>query len=383
MNVVLDAQRVCNPAPRGIPIYTIQLIRSLLKRKQFDYSLTFFDKDKERGNRQYIDKYFGEFDVPVFECNSESYKTLLESDTIYRNISHNELTKTKGDIYHFTHFVPIPTRLEGKMVVTVHDLIPFLLSEELLAFDKKGLSQFEYWWNKMLECEPTIIAVSETTKADIFRLFGYENVHVVLEGYDECQFYPEQDPEVLNELNIHSPYIFYCGALDMRKNILRILDAYEEVLKDFPNMTLVLAGAFATNSEPIREKLSKMKGNPNIIVPGYITDRQKRILMSGASVFLFPSIYEGFGLPILEAMACGTPVITSNISSMPEVAGDAAVLIDPYDTVTLAEAVKKVISSPKVRENLRQRGFIHTKKFLWDKTAENVECVYKKVMGCL
>lgn len=377
----MEAQYACNPTPRGIPVYTAQLIRHLLKRQANDYALTFFDKDKERNNRQYVDKYFGDFNVPLYECNSESYRTLMSGDDVYQKKSYNELTEAYGDVFHFMHFIPIPARLEGKMVVTVHDLIPILHKETILypgLMEEKDIQYFPIWWEKLLEKQPTIVADSEATKRDIIDYYKYENVVVVPLGYNESIYYPDYDTSVLKQLNITTPYIMYCGAIDVRKNILGILEAFKEVANDIQDIKLVLVGKKEYMYQKVLlSKIENYKYKDRVIMPGFVSDTQKRVLMSNATAFLFPSFYEGFGLPLLEAMACGAPVITSNVSSLPEISGDAGILVDPHDALAIADAVKKVCVSEELQNTMRKNSLKQTQNFSWNKTAELMEKVYR------
>jgi len=373
MKVIIEAQHVLTPHRRGIPVYAIQLTRRLLARKKFDYALTLFDKYKERGNRRCIDEFFGEYNTPIYECNSESYKTLFIDDSAYQNKSYNDYTGASGDIFHFLHIEAIPLKLNGKMIVTVHDVLPLIFPEFFPSYNRF----INISWKRILEMKPTIIANSQTTKLDFMKHSGLNDIHVTPLGFDETVHYYENNPSILASLGINNPYLLYCGALDMRKNIIRILDAFEVIAKQFPEISLVLAGNVDSNGAPILQKIENHKFKSRIITLGFVSDEQKRILMSSALSFLFPSVYEGFGLPILEAMACGCPVITSNVSSMPEVAGNAAILIDPYNTEQLANEMERIITCKSLREELKEKGLEQCKKFSWDKTAEMTEDVYE------
>ena len=139
----------------------------------------------------------------------------------------------------------------------------------------------------------------------------------------------------------------------------------------------MLAGAKFYGDSVIIEKISSSSSSSRIIMCGYVTNEQKRALMSGALVFVFPSLYDGFGLPVLEAMACGCPVITSNASSLPEVAGDAGILVNPLDIEQIASEIERVINSDSLRAELRKKGFEQSKLFSWDKTAEKTEEIYR------
>jgi len=373
MKVILEAQYACTPMPRGVHYYTIQLIQSLLKRKKNDYELIFFDFNKERNNRQWIDKYFSEYDIPVNECNTVSYRDFTADKDIFKQKSYNDYTGVFGDIFHFTHLVSIPDNFIGNMVVTIHDMIPILYPEYCPSLFNE---QFRLCFNRLLKVKPVIITVSESSKRDIIRLsnISEEKIHIIPEAYDigNCSF--KNNPDILIELGINFPYLLYLGAITEHKNIFRIIKSFDLLAKQFSDIQLVIAGEYSAFEI---DKIKSSQFFSRIIITGYVSDEQKHILYSNALAFLFPSLYEGFGLPVLEAMARGCPVITSNTSSLPEVAGDAAILIDPYNTEQLTYEMKRLITSESLREELKQKGLERCKKFSWDKTAEMTEEVYE------
>jgi len=383
-NVILEAQLACTPTPRGIHCYTIQLLRSLLKRNKFQYGLAFFDENRERNNKQWIDKYFGEYNVPIHECNNLNYRAVMDSLDAFERKSYNDYTQTFGDVYHFFNIF-FPDNLKGQSVVTVHDLTPVVMSEYCApSWTKSSLIGVE----RLKRAQPTIITVSQHSKSDIVHYTGIPEgkIHVISSSYDEESLLEGYGSEALSELSVKSPYLLYLGRINVHKNIVRITEAFEMLAQKHPDVNLVIAGFCDpdySHSEPIvkRVKESPYFGS-RIIMPGYVSNEQKNALYSNALAFVFPSIYEGFGLPVLEAMVRGCPVITSNTSSLPEVAGDAAILIDPYDTEQLAHEMERIITSDSLRESLKQKGFARAKMFSWDKTAEMTENVYKSALNC-
>ena len=380
MKVILEAQHVCTPKPRGIAYYTIQLIQQLLIRGTNDYGLTFFDGNSERNNKQWISEYFGVFDVPVYECNSLSYRTAAIDNEVYKEKSYNEYTGAIGDVFHFMSILAIPNNLEGKPIVTVHDLIPLYFPELYEGLDAYLYEGFHVGIKRLRDIQPYIITISASAKEDIVHYTAVqpESVFAIHNGYDAKACFPQKDANILQQLGIECPYLLYIGAIDdPRKNVIRILEAFESISNRFPELTLVFAGTTDFNDGNIVSKIDSSKAKSRILRTGYITDIQRRILYSGATAFLFPSLAEGFGTPILEAMACGCPVITSNVSSMPEIAGDAAILIDPYSTEQLAWEMERIVMHEALREELRQKGFMQSAKFAWDKTAEMTEAVYR------
>ena len=185
--------------------------------------------------------------------------------------------------------------------------------------------------------------------------------------------YQNSKYEILN-----TKYLLFIGRLEERKNIVGIIKAFE-ILKEkykIPHK-LVLAGKFGFGAESIKNKIENSQYREDIILPGYVSDEEKFELLKNAEVFLFPTFYEGFGLPILEAQSVGTPVVTSNISSMPEVTGGSAILVDPKDTNAIAEAVQKLISDESHKNDIIEKGLENVKRFSWEKCAREVSDIIK------
>jgi glycosyltransferase involved in cell wall biosynthesis len=186
----------------------------------------------------------------------------------------------------------------------------------------------------------------------------------------------------LERAGVERPYILYVGSVEPRKNLLRLLDAYQELLKWSERWRLVIVGARNYwKSSPVAQKVEQLGLGGQVKFTGYVPDEDLPALYNGADLFCFPSLYEGFGLPVLEAMACGTPVVTANSSSLPEVAGEAALLVDPYNVAEIAAAMRRVLEDPQLAEVLRQRGLKRSAQFTWEKTARETIAVYEKVLG--
>ncbi len=381
MKVVLEAQLAMVKVHTGIPVYAVQLIKSLLARGANQYALSFFDENRERGNRQVIEQYFGEYGVPYHECNSFSYKKTYQSGA-YAQTSYNEYTGADGDVFHFLHISPVPDNLSGKMVVTIHDMLPLKVPEYFPPIED---TFFHEAIRRMKKTRPTLIADSEATKADVVDIIGAspDRVFVAPLAYDASACFPQENAAALKQMGVSQPYILFLGSMDRRKNIIRLIEAFEQLAARDNEISLVLAGGKFYGDEAIIEKA---KGSPfagRIIMTGYITDEQKRALLSGALFFAFPSLYEGFGLPVLEAMACGCPVLTSNTSSLPEVAGDAAILVDPRDTEQLAFEMQRLMYDEALRAQMKKQSLARAREFSWDKTAQATERVYEAAFQSL
>jgi glycosyltransferase involved in cell wall biosynthesis len=226
---------------------------------------------------------------------------------------------------------------------------------------------------------PYIIADSESASKEIqqFTTISAEQICVIYQSYDEHNLFRDKsDTSSITD----GDYILFVGTLECKKNVVRIIEAFDIVGEKFRDLKLVLAGKPTwDNPEEIYESVRNSPLKERIIMPGYVNVETKRRLISNALCFVFPSICEGFGIPVLEAMACGCPVITADNTSLPEVGGDAAIYVNAYNTEQLAYEMERVISSESLRKDMIVKGFVQSKKFSWDKTAEQVENVYRMV----
>lgn len=374
---------------RGIPNYTIQLLNALKHRGRNDYSVSFFDYYKERGNREYVLSNLSTIlaDEDIFECNTVSFRNIMQGirmkdKSVYESKSYGEFFGIEPDLYHLPESAWIPQNFEAPVVVTVHDLIS-LLPQFSRYFQESYRQEFYSSMKYAIDNKYELIAISENTKKDILSLFDgdEDRIHVIPNGYSNELFYPDNNLEVIEDLGITQPYILYLGALDARKGIREIVNAFETIGNKY-DVKLVLTGNIeALHKDNLKDVLEKASRNENIIFTGYVSDIQKRILMSCAELFLFPSEYEGFGLPVIEAMACGTPVITTNVSSIPEAGGDAAIYVEPGNAEMLASEIKHILDDSELRIELSRKGLEHCKSFSWDNTASMVEKVYSVALS--
>lgn len=387
MRVNIEMQHSCTLVPRGIAQYGINLMKSLVRRNVYNYSISFFDYRRERNNRQYIDKYFNSDilrHITVFECNSLSYAdvqlaNLVNRPELYCHKSYSEYTGAEADVFHFPFSQTLFTNMSKPTVVTVHDVAPLLPKYSKYW----GLAERLYFESgiKILEQAEDMLIVADSlcTKNDLISIakISPKRVFVVHLAYDHTIHFPEPNEELLMDMGIDTPYLLYLAALDRRKGLLNIIDSFGQVKPRFKDLKLVLAGNHDGTFTDLFERIETSPFREDIICTGFVSDLQKRALLSGAEIFLFPSEYEGFGLPVLEAMACGSPVITTNVSSLPEVGGGAAVYVSPGNTQQLSYEIERLLSSSSLRKEYTQKGFEQIKKFSWDKTAQMTEDVYK------
>jgi len=276
-------------------------------------------------------------------------------------------------------FIPahtVPWKHPENTIVTIHGL-EYEICPEAYSFWERLYMRISI--KNSCRWAKKIIAVSENTKKDLVDLYKVsdDKIKVIYEGYNRNFQFRISNFESKPNDQISKPYLLFIGRLEERKNIISILDAYK-ILKERYNIPhqLILAGNLGYGYKNIKLKIRNLLEIKNskleIIELGYITENKKWELLSGADIFIFPSLYEGFGIPILEAQNQGVPVVTSNISSIPEVAGESALLVDPKNSQDIAEAVQKIISDEDLKKDLIAKGLENVKRFSWDKCAKEI-----------
>jgi glycosyltransferase involved in cell wall biosynthesis len=222
---------------------------------------------------------------------------------------------------------------------------------------------------------------SEHARSALVRYLGLrpERVPVVPLGVDADRFRPappDQARAVAARYGLDGPFVLYVGAYQARKNILGLVEAFGRVHRERPELKLALAGPSPWAYPALRERLEGL-GSDAVRVLGYVADPDLPALYGAASVYVLPSLHEGFGIPVLEAMACGTPVVCSTATSLPEVAGDAALLVDPRDPDAIADAVERVVADRALADEMRRRGLARAGRFTWDRTAAGYAALYR------
>ncbi len=284
-------------------------------------------------------------------------------------------------------FVPshvLPAIHPRRSVVTVHDLG--------YRFFPQAHPRFQRWYldfstRANARAAMHILADSEATRADLTGEYGADpaKISVVYPGVDES-LRPETDPDVLAQVRdrygLGPRYLLYLGTLQPRKNLVRLLEAFRlfrEVDAAHEDVQLVLAGKVGWLADEIVGGVGRLGLEGSVVLPGFVPDQERGALLSGALAFLFPSLYEGFGFPVLEAMACGAPVLCSNSSSLPEVAGEAAWLVDPLDEGAIAAGLVRLVGDEALRHRLAAQGFEQVRRFSWRRTGAEVLAVLEEV----
>lgn len=296
------------------------------------------------------------------------------ADRVARNVAYypvllgRQAARRRVDLVH----CPAPVayvRTGCPLVVTIHDMLPWRYPE---LFGRVALARQRLVMGRMAKGAERILVGAEYTRRDVVEFLGVSprRVEVVPLGVDRRFNRLETDPSQLaHRFGIPpGPFVLWVGTLEPRKNLSALLRAFALVRRRTPETSLVLVGGWGLADAEVERDLDQL--GRSVIRPGYVSDEELAILYSATTCFVFPSLYEGFGLPPLEAMACGAPVIASDRSSIPEVVGDAGILVDPADPDQLADAIESVVLHPDRAEDLRRRGIAHARRFTWARSAE-------------
>jgi glycosyltransferase involved in cell wall biosynthesis len=297
------------------------------------------------------------------------------------------LWRERVDLLHALAFVG-PWTTSCPVVVTVYDL-SFLFYPE--AFRSANRLYLRLGTRYSVQRARRILAISESTRRDVARVYHIpiERIDVARPGVGD-EFHPRPPAELeafRAQRSLPDQYLLFVGTLEPRKNVVQLVEAYAHCChivgldgrrSEFPR--LVLTGGKGWLYDEIFARVEALGLERDILFPGYVPQAELPLWYAAATAFVYPSLYEGFGLPALESMASGTPVITSHASSLPEVVGDAAVLVDPADREALAEAMAQVVSDETVRASLRERGLERAQGFTWAETARNTATSYRRAM---
>jgi len=350
---------------------------SLLEMARLDADLTF----DMLGNSGDFQRFLNEQGVDCRRFHHSDYFPAIYSLGEQLGGSRKMLKAQKADVVHFPHF-NAPWLCPDCSVVTVHDLIPFKLPHFYNPFRLKVARQV---LKNAVEKAARIIVVSDATAADLEAMFPGRKINEkirrtylgVSEGFQPMEL---AEVELFKAQNNLGDYILYVGNRLPHKNLGRLARAVINLQKAYPDLQLVVAGKrFKENDE--LDQVKRSIRSEAIVEWGSANDDELQALYNGARVLAFPSLYEGFGLPALEAMACGTPVVVSNCSSLPEVVGQAGIYVDPYEVHDIARGINQMLADPALRERMSTAGLEQARRFSWEDTARQTLAVYREVVG--
>ncbi|MBF0170344.1 MAG: glycosyltransferase family 4 protein [Nitrospinae bacterium] len=288
------------------------------------------------------------------------------------------------DVFHGPAFMIPLYKGELKTVATIHDIVAYVLPRTI---PMKYALYMKLLIGQVVKRADRLISVSESTKRDMVRWLGVPEgkISVVPQGVGKDFVPAPPDDEggrlVRKKFGIRGDYFLFVGNLEPRKNLIRIMQAFEIAReKAGRDLQLVICGKKGWLYDDILAAYHRIRRDSEIVLTNYVDEADRLRLYQHARTFLFPTLYEGFGMPVLEAMACGAPVITSNVSSFPEICGDAALLVDPYDVQGIADAILSLEESPDLRASLRAKGLERAALYTWRETAARTLDVYRSVM---
>ncbi len=381
MNIAIEARSISNPGS-GIRTYTARLIEHLLRlAPQHTYHIIYDDISS----------------VGTFPDAQEYVVPLLHPLALPWWLNHQIptlLNKIVPDITHFTK-ASVPNKMTVPTVTTIHDVIPLIYPQS------QSLLRRWYWPRTLSQAayrSDHLITISEASKKDIARLFAVapEKITVTPLAVDRSYFKPITDETVLQAVaqkySLKRPYIFFLGTRDPRKNVPGLIRAFQSLVADFPHQ-LVIAGKEGVTSDHAQATINALHLENSVRLLDFVNFADLPALLSAAQFFVWPSIYEGWGFPPLEAMACGTPTIVSNGGALPEVVGDAGVSI-PFSTDIIADrvhdsdfeqrltqAMRETMQSESRRFLMRSEGLAQVEKFSWESVAKATLEIYEKVGG--
>ncbi|MBU1071485.1 glycosyltransferase family 4 protein [Patescibacteria group bacterium] len=362
MKIAIDISQIVYGT--GVSVYTENLVKTLVKKySQVDWVLFGGVFRKKKIIEDFIENLQVKGVIKLFPPKL--------ADLVWNKLHIFPIENWIGnvDLIHSSDWAEPPSKIPK--ITTVHDLVPLMYPETTTSLIKIAHEKRLSWIKKESK---RIIAVSESTKNDLVKHLGIKanRIDVTYEGVEDI-YYPRTHNEIERikyKYQIDGEYLFSLSTLEPRKNQGKLIEAFKRIRLKYPNLKLVLGGRVGWGDE--------LKLSENIITLGYIPTKDLPAIFSGSLVYILPSLYEGFGLSQLQAMSCGTPVVTSNISSMPEVVGDAGLLVNPYKTRDIAEGI---ITAIKDRKKLIKRGLLRAKTFSWDLVAERTFNSYKSILN--
>ncbi len=353
----IDASRALSAAPTGTEGYSYHLIHALLPLLQARYRVRL---------------YFRTLPASGVFPNAEVRVIPFPRLWTHLRLSWEMAWRPPDLLFVPAHVLPLirPRRT----LVTIHDLGYRYFPE---AHPLGQRLYLDWSTRRNARVATHILADSQATRDALVREYGIaaSKITVAYPGYDS-DLAPVRDPvrlaAVQARYGIPGPYILFMGRVQPRKNLARLIEAFARLASTRPNLSLVLAGPTGWLAEPIRARVHALGLEGRVLFPGYIAAADKAALLSGAQVFAYPSLYEGFGFPVLEAQACGVPLLASNTSSLPEVVGDGGLLVDPLDEVAIADGLTRLLDDEMLRRTLVALGAANLRRFSWETTAKTV-----------
>ncbi len=367
MRIAIDARKLHD---FGIGTYVQNLLRQLARLDADDDYVLLCRKD----DRDMLDALGPNFHTIVDSASPYSIREQVSIPT--------RLTREHVDVYHSPHYV-LPPLVRCPSVVTIHDCIHLRFPQYLPNRLAYAYAKAFMWWAAHRSAR--VLTVSEASKRDILYYFNIpeDKVTVIHNGLDERFRLSPPEAEihrVRERFQLDERFVLYAGNVKPHKNVERLIDAFHILhTNGFAHLKLLIIGSDISKYAMLRRAIHTYDLHKYVRFLGFVSDETLAALYRLAAVFVFPSLYEGFGFPPLEAMAAGTPVVASNLSSLPEVLGDAALLVDPYDANAIAHAIRRCLVDDALRRDLRTLGLAKVQEYSWEEAARRVRRIYSEV----
>jgi len=369
MKIAIDARGVNLYSGTGIGTYTENMLKNLVSIDSANNYHVFWSGN----NYESIKKE----NIKIV-MTSKKHQRFFEDYYFPQSIKNENI-----DIYHMPqNGIGFSQDIFCKKIVTIHDLIPYVMPETVgRGYLLKFLKEMPII---MSGCDG-IITVSEFSKRDILRFFPIDEKKIFVTPLAADKKYTPLDKlhckSVLEtKYNLTKPFILYLGGFSERKNVASAITAFSKVYKDLSkDYNLVIVGGYRDPSQNLVKLVHELNIESHVIFTGFVPEDDLPIFYNACDTFLYPSFYEGFGLPPLEAMNCGTPVIASKLTSIPEVVGDGGILIDPYDISDISMAIGNLLCNESLRDDLSSKALLRASEFSWQNTAQNTLKVYESI----
>ena len=371
--VAIELQPCCG-SRSGIGVYTYELARRLRDGDRMAFHGNLFNFLGRNDNKTALSG----IEMPITERHIFPYGVYRRIWN-YVPVPYGFFFPERADLSVFFNYV-VPPRIKGRVITTVCDMTYLRCPETM---DRRNLKRIREGIDYSVKRSSRVVTISEFSKREIVELLGVpeDKIRVVPSAPNISEDMAEIK-DVRAKFQIEGPYILYVGNLEPRKNLVRLLEAFARLKSErtVPHR-LVLAGGRGWNNEDFDRALAASPYRDDIVLTGYVSTAEKNALYRFADVFVFPSLYEGFGIPPLEAMHWGCPVVAADAASLPEVVGDAAVLVDPLDPAAIAERLRRVLEDREYANRLRDAGLRQAEKYTWDDSARRLLAVCAEVLN--